>query len=46
MAVRLLRGEDIEAMVMIAIGAVRIEVRPGFDRALLSEVFDALGGSR
>jgi len=30
----------------IAIGAARIEVRAGFDRALLRDVVDALGGSR
>lgn len=34
------------AMVTIAVGAARIEVRPGFDHALLSEVVDALGGGQ
>jgi len=31
---------------VVSIGAARIEVRAGFDRALLREVVDALGGSR
>lgn len=34
------------AAVWIAIGAARIEVRPGFDRRLLLDVVDALGGGR
>lgn len=32
--------------VWIAVGAARIEVRPGFDRRLLLDVVDALGGRR
>lgn len=34
------------AAVWIAIGAARIEVRRGFDRGLLLDVVDALGGRR
>ncbi|MGH7435709.1 MAG: IS66 family insertion sequence element accessory protein TnpA [Polyangiaceae bacterium] len=30
----------------VTIGAARIEVRVGFDRALLRDVIDALGGAR
>jgi hypothetical protein len=30
----------------IAVGAVRIEVPPGFDRSLLGEVLEVLGGAR
>ena len=30
----------------VAVGAARIEVRGGFDRALLRDVVDALGGGR
>jgi hypothetical protein len=32
--------------VVVSVGAARIEVRAGFDRALLREVVDALGGTR
>jgi hypothetical protein len=32
--------------IVIAIGAARIEVHAGFDRALLGEVVAALGGAR
>jgi transposase-like protein len=34
------------ATMVIAIGGARIEVRSGFDRALLTEVVEALGGAR
>jgi hypothetical protein len=34
------------AAMVIAIGAVRVEVRSGFDHALLGEVIEALGGAR
>jgi hypothetical protein len=30
----------------VAVGAARIEVRAGFDRGLLRDVLDALGGER
>jgi hypothetical protein len=30
----------------VGVGAARIEVRGGFDRALLRDVVDALGGGR
>jgi hypothetical protein len=30
----------------VAVGAAHIEVRDGFDRALLRDVVDALGGRR
>jgi len=30
----------------ITIGAARIEVRSGFDRTLLNDVVEALGGAR
>jgi hypothetical protein len=30
----------------VAVGAARIEVRAGFDRGLLRDVLDALGGGR
>jgi len=32
--------------VVVSVGAARIEVRTGFDRNLLRELVDALGGSR
>jgi hypothetical protein len=35
-----------KATMVITIGAARIEVRAGFDRALLSDVVEALGGAR
>jgi hypothetical protein len=34
------------ATMVIAIGVARIEVRSGFDQALLTEVVEALGGAR
>jgi hypothetical protein len=34
------------AALVVSIGSARIEVSSGFDRALLSEVVAALGGSR
>jgi len=34
------------ATLVITVGAARIEVRSGFDRALLTEVVEALGGAR
>lgn len=34
------------APLVVSVGAARVEVRAGFDRALLREVVDALGGSR
>jgi hypothetical protein len=34
------------ATVVIAIGAARVEVRSGFDRVLLAQVVEALGGAR
>ena len=34
------------ATLMITVGAARIEVRSGFDHALLTEVIEALGGAR
>jgi hypothetical protein len=37
------RGEE---TVVVAVGMARIVVRPGFDRGLLCEVVDALGGCR
>src|SRR6185312_13115999 len=39
-------GDGPSATMAIALGAVRIEVRPGFDRALLSDVLEVLGGAR
>jgi hypothetical protein len=32
--------------VVVVVGAARIAVRAGFDRSLLREVIDALGGDR
>jgi hypothetical protein len=34
------------ATMVIAIGAARVEVRSGFDRALLAQVVEALGGTQ
>ena len=34
------------ATLVITVGAARIEVRSGFDHALLTEVIEALGGAR
>ena len=39
-------GAPSSATMVIAIGAARIEVRSGFDRGLLTEVVEALGGAR
>lgn len=47
--VRLLRVTPAPAAapsLVVAVGAAQIEVRTGFDRALLRDVIDALGGSR
>ena len=48
--VRLLRVTPTAAVarepLVVSVGAARIEVRAGFDRALLGELVDALGGSR
>jgi len=38
---RMPRRADVESMV-VAVGAARVEVRPGFDGALLREVVEAL----
>jgi hypothetical protein len=35
-----------EETVVVAVGTALIVVRPGFDRGLLREVVEALGGSR
>lgn len=43
---RLVRAAPSSAAVMVAVGAARIEVRVGFDRALLREVVEVLGGGR
>lgn len=43
---RLVRVVVPSAPLTVAIGAARIEVRAGFDRALLRDVLDALGGAR
>jgi hypothetical protein len=40
------RESSSSATVVIAIGTARIEVRPGFDRSLLSAVVETLGGAR
>jgi len=40
------RGSTSDARMVIALGAARIEVRSGFDRALLRDVLEALGGAR
>ena len=34
------------APLVVAVGAARVEVRTGFDRSLLRDVVDALGGAR
>jgi hypothetical protein len=39
-------GARHEDTVVVAVGTARIVVRAGFDRALLREVVEALGGSR
>jgi hypothetical protein len=39
-------GSTPEATMVIVIGTARIEVRSGFDRALFSDVIEALGGAR
>ncbi len=33
-----------KALIALTVGKLRIEVRPGFDRKLLNEVVEALGG--
>jgi transposase-like protein len=40
------KADTPSAMMVIAIGAARIEVRRGFDRVLLGELVEALGGAR
>ena len=39
-------GNGSNAPMVIVLGAARIEVRAGFDRALLGEVVEVLGGAR
>ena len=43
---RLVRVPAPSVPLTVAIGAARIEVRAGFDRVLLRDVVDALGGAR
>lgn len=43
---RVMRRPSGSAALVVAVGAAHIEVRAGFDRALLRDVVDALGGSR
>jgi hypothetical protein len=43
---RLVRVAPPSMPIVVAVGAARIEVRAGFDRAVLREVIDALGGPR
>ena len=43
---RLVRVAVPRAPLTVAVGTARIEVRAGFDRALLRDVVDALGGAR
>jgi hypothetical protein len=43
---RLVRVPAPRMPLTIAVGAARIEIRAGFDRALLCDVVDALGGAR
>jgi hypothetical protein len=43
---RVVRTTPDSTPVVVTIGAVRLEVRAGFDRALLREIVDALGGTR
>jgi hypothetical protein len=40
------KADTPSTMMVIAIGAARIEVRRGFDRVLLGELVEALGGAR
>jgi hypothetical protein len=39
-------GGESKAAMVIVLGAARIEVRAGFDRALLGELVEVLGGAR
>jgi hypothetical protein len=39
-------GPESNAAMVIVLGAARIEVRAGFDRALLGELVEVLGGAR
>jgi len=43
---RLVRVAPPSPSLTVAVGAARIEVRAGFDRGLLRDVLDALGGER
>lgn len=43
---RVVRGPARETLLTVCVGAARVEVRPGFDRALLRELVDALGAAR
>jgi hypothetical protein len=44
--VRVVRRAQHDALLTVAVGAARVEVRAGFDRALLRELVDALGSRR
>jgi hypothetical protein len=43
---RVVHAPRASAPLTVVVGAARVEVRAGFDRALLREVVDALGGAR
>lgn len=43
---RLVPAEDRDAMIVVRVGGVEVEVRPGFDGALLHAVVAALRGGR
>jgi hypothetical protein len=43
---RVVRVETPAEPLVVAVGAARIEVRAGFDRGLLRDVIEALGGGR
>jgi hypothetical protein len=43
---RVVRVPAPSAPLTVAVGAARIEIRGGFDAALLRDVVDALGGAR
>jgi hypothetical protein len=43
---RIVRVAPSSTSLTVAVGAARIEVRAGFDRELLRDVLDALGGGR
>lgn len=43
---RLVRVSTPSVPLTVTVGAARIEIRAGFDRALLRDVVDALGGAR